>query len=172
MRLIRSTMAPRRASCAWSTELAFWRPQQPNTGFPACPVPLDISVVDQGDDISYSYAGALSLDLFGVERVGVGCASNPYVSGPFNQVRYVDVWKALADGVWTSSMVIAVRLSGTASPSPTYHPRIRVVPYGFAPTSPPAQYVGFTIPTLQANCLNYQQVATITVYDNGVFTLA
>jgi len=139
---------------AWSSACGFWR-----TASSVCPVPLAVSRGATSFDFSIQ-GGWLS----GQISNNATCAgSDSYVTKPSADELLIDVWKALADGLWSSSVVFTVkvastfggthqvlaRASGTSNPSPV------LLSKGGIPVStgcPPDHF------------------GTLTVFDDGTFT--
>ena len=100
-------------------------------------------------------------------------ASGPYLSTIANYPGRVavDVWGAWRDRQWVSSVEIRV-FAGYRYPVSTPQPvTIFANPGTFTPFLPPGQSKAVFIPG-NVTCPTYPQVATVTVFDDGTFTLA
>lgn len=145
---------PKNVGVGWSQACGFWRPSAA-----ICPVRLSI-LSSVANNI---YIGVSGGWWSGV--IGVNCgASNSYVSATSAQVL-IDVWKALADGLWSSSVVFSVYTTvGTVN---------EVIYAATNGASSPAQQDLLTSNMGQNTgaCPSVLK-RTVTVYDDGTFTLA
>ena len=142
------------------------------TGLPQpCPTYLEIK---SGDINNFG----ISVE-FGISPLSVGNPGNPTcaATGPYLRsiANYagrigVDVWGAWHDGRWTSSVLIRV-FSGYRSALPAgFLTTIYANPGSFAPFLPLSQSKAVSIPQ-NVLCGAYAHVATVTVFDDGTFTL-
>lgn len=161
--VFKGAMKPKNASCSWNTSLTFWR-------FAGGVCPGTLTIYTGGIDANYKL-GISGAWITGT--VGDHCAgTDPYLSipgGTFGQVD-IDVWKALADGLWTSSVVFNVKQHYAAAGGGTRAGSIVASPNGVTPS---AQLLFPTINDINpGNVCPTTNVATVTVNDDGTFTLA
>ena len=149
--------------CAWYERAGLPQP---------CPTYLEI----RSNDINNF---AISVE-FGISPPSVGnpgndtCpASGPYLRSIANYPGRVgvDIWGAWHDGRWTSSVVILVFSGYRFGTLPAVPATIYANPGSFTPFLPLGQSKAVTIPE-GVLCGAYPQVATVTVFDDGTFTLA
>jgi hypothetical protein len=121
--------------------------------------------------INLDYISKIAVDFASRGKVGpaVGCGgADTYVTfDPTSpNEAYIDVWKAYADGVWTSSTTVKIyggRIYMPSSPARLYVARIS------SHSLPPG--VSLAASTDTAACGTTLQ-ATVTVNDNGTFSIA
>ena len=83
----------------------------------------------------------------------------------------VDVWRALADGAWSSSAQILVRANLLFPYGPTqddYTLTVQAFPIGSAPL---VQTRSGNIPYTPVNACPISLIETVTVFDDGTFTI-
>jgi len=176
-----SMMNPKNAAVGWSQACTFWRFYEAT-----CPNLMALGfhgVPGSGNAISVAFSGAW---FSGVVQGSVrsNCANtDPYVSssgdagaisGPMAFV-YIDVWKALADGLWSSSTVIDILIKCTYASNVDIHVGLSITIADV--TNPLRQSVSIATPPtgigaapFNAGCAS-ATAATLTVYDDGTFTL-
>ncbi len=164
--LLKGQLRPKNASCSWSTACNFWR-----FGSAVCPSLININNGGSDTNILISVDGGwLS------SKIGDFCSgTDSYVSynslGTAGDGFEIDIWKALADGVWSSSAVFNIYEHyvsgvnvGTTSGAIVVSP--------LSASSPSAQ---FTNPTINnrnpSNFCPTAHVGTLTINDDGTFTL-
>lgn len=154
-------LPPKNADCtAWSLACNFWRKSTD-----VCPVKLDVfGTTFFGAPNVMTMTGDLITGTFGSTCGGSSSYITESVGASFWHF-YIDVWKALADGAWSSSMAIAIQMGNTAVPPSSSITAIRED--GLANPSSATKAVTPTSPTSCAMAT----LATLTVYDDGTFTL-
>ena len=148
--------------CAWYEHAGLPQP---------CPTYLEIKSGDI-NNIGISVEFGISPPSVGNPGNFTCSASGPYLRNIANYAGRigVDVWQAWRDGRWTSSVQIRV-FSGYGSSNPSNIPTtIRANPGSFTPFLPLGQTKDVTIPP-NVRCGAYAHVATVTVFDDGTFTL-
>ena len=159
--LLKSQLKPQNASTTWPDRCRFWR------GFDnlTCPVPL---VLHAGGGLLINLA--ISGDFLGAAPIFESCAgSSPYVdSGSTTNALRFYIWKALADGAWASSAVFTIYglRFGSAKTETLTGWAGRITDTGLDP----ANVVISTFFPTGSGCPSVA-VATLTVYDDGTYTL-
>ena len=162
--LLASQLKPHNAPCSWPDRCLFWRRRASDNLI--CPTPLMVVAGAGGFSITMAIAG----DFLGATPVLGGCAgSSVYIDNGAtgNAIRF-DIWKALADGAWSSSAsftIYAWRFSSAAAGTLT----------GYAGRSTdtgldPANVVFATSFPTGSGCPSVA-VGTLTVYDDSTYTL-
>jgi hypothetical protein len=77
----------------------------------------------------------------------------------------VNIWKALADGVWSSSTTITIAASNPVNVSSS----VRIGPYT---ASNPSTTTVSMLHIPRTSCLVSSSIKTVTIYDDGTFTVS
>ncbi len=145
-----------------------WFYSGPSTpAFYPCPSRLTI---DASDFVIGARNGRMSINFAGRGKVGGNCGgTDAYVSmAGFNDtIMTIDVWRALNDGVWSSSCAILVYLA-TPAPQPAGRVSYTIL-YSLAAASY-THKAGVTA-DVTGGCPSTLQ-ATITVMDDGTLGIA
>jgi hypothetical protein len=128
-----------------------------------CPKPLTISTNNNFDSLALSFAGR--------QKVGGSCGGiDEYVSVLAQHFIEVDVWRAYADLIWSGSVAIAVFASvGQATPTFNVVVDARVNSAQVTGDCPSVSASPVT-PTPRGQSCPTQQVATVTVFDDGSYS--
>lgn len=105
-------------------------------------------------------------------KTGHSCAgTDTYVSTNTTSL-FIDVWKAYADGVWTSSVVIEVYASQPSSCGAAVALSIDIVPFSTSRNAACASLSlnGSSSATVLDQACPTFNVATLTVFDNGTMS--
>lgn len=152
------TMRPTNASCAWSTGCDYWRTSA-----------TDYQIVDLHLTLLHGPIDSASLAITGgwlTGKVGFYCVdTDPYVTVVNAKLLTIDVWQALNDGEWSSSVVFTIharKKAGVGSGN------LQV-----GPDSPgPIQQYKTIYDVLDPPACPTSAGTTVTIYDDGTFTLA
>ena len=164
--VLKSQLKPPNASCAWADRCRFWR----SIYGTVCPLPLRIGVSTSSPTFTRI---AIAGDFLGATPISNICpGSSPYISIIGGSEFNFYIWKALADGAWSSSASFTiygfrdgytgtVTLTGEAGSTNEVSPDPADV---FLTTFFP------TVGVYEDGCPSVA-VATLTVYDDGTYTL-
>jgi hypothetical protein len=166
MAILISQIIPKNAAVGWDQSCDFWRYNGSTRS--VCPLPLIIKgqLYAGGARVTVSASGGWL-----ATQSGGGCAgSDSYVSG--TSALSIDVWKALADGVWSSSVAFSIWCSTVSFPSggsvtveTRCGPGERYASSGEVPTDTQKDVL-----VIRNEACPTSNVATLTVYDDGTFT--
>jgi hypothetical protein len=158
---------PKNAGMGWSQACGFWRGTTS-----VCPVRLRING-DWGSVSGncYYYGRCSQLAVSGgwiTGSVGQNCAGSDAYCTVSGRDIYIDIWQALAAGVWSSSVVFTIYADMANNPLPDVD-KITVSPESIS--SPAAANTATYTPAAIGAACSSTSRATLTVYDNGTFTL-
>ena len=171
-------MNPAGTGVGWTQDATFWNQV-------ICPDRLLIAVCEgtTGTPAVPSIQSSLWSGYIGGSNCG---GSSIYVTAPVTNPSTldIDIWKALADGAWSSSIAISIYAKGrTGFTVPPYSATVYAGPEdganvprctgGFDVTNPVYATLGITVTQLytSGNSCTNSLVGTLTVYDDGTFTL-
>jgi hypothetical protein len=160
MAILIPTMLPSGASVGWSQACGFWRS---TAAASVCPARALIFPDVSGTHLAIS-GGWLS-GTVGASN-GTACATDPYVTIDAGTSVIIDIWKALADALWTSSVSFTVYAHRTGA---AFAGKVVVRPQ-FGISLPAAASFGATFPS-GTNCPT-SALATVTFYDDGTYSIA
>jgi len=161
--LISAMNKPKNASYDWSTACNFWR-----AAASVCPTKLIIE--------GTAYAGFVS-DMPSIEGDFLGGTSiavahctgtNTYIQkiGANTNILHFDIWKALADGQWSSSAAFTIKAARLVIGPGTSTIRIS------AQSTPNPAEISRSVATTVVDACPTETVGTLTVFDDGTFTFA
>jgi len=163
--------APLNADPSWSQTCGFWRS---NTLSQVCPDKLRVYSSGYASSACSSLGRCMRFAVTGgwwSGYIGQFCAgSDPYITyhTEYDDNVNIDCWKALADGVWSSSFTFDVYV-GILNFDPGRTLYVRPA----SATNPGLTTKAMTVPVIAAStCASAgSNVATVTVYDDGTFTV-
>lgn len=158
---------PKNTAVGWSQTCGYWR------NISTCPARMMVyGDYNSSSGSCFNFSRCTQLNVSGgwwSGSIGRNCAgSDPYVSESGRDV-FIDVWKALADGVWSSSVVISIYADMVNNPTSLTDVIHAGPSTGSSPAS--ASISGYVPPGIGVTCSTTLR-ATLTVYDDGTFTLA
>ena len=164
MLFLQSQLKPTNASCAWPDRCRFWR--RFASSQQRCPARLLILTSGVGFPAATL---AIAGGFLGATPIRGGCAgSNPYVGSYISVGIDIDIWGALAAGVWSSSAAFTIYGYRDAPAG-----NITLTGYAGYPVDGPLDpaNVEFTTSFPTGSGCPSVAVATLTVYDDGTYTL-
>lgn len=158
--------APQNSAATWSQVCDFWR--YDGNARAVCPLPFIIKgqLYAMGARVTVSATGGwLS------SQTGGGCSgSDAYVSG--TTALTIDAWKALSDGVWSSSVSFSIWCSTVLfSAGAPVLVETRCGPgWTYAAVGESPSDVQKDVTVIRNESCPSTNAATLTIYDDGTFT--
>ena len=118
---------------------------------------------------------SISLKFLGCGPKNTFCTVCPYTSQQLQHLMYAAVWDAYAAGLWTSSTVIEVYGATSQNVGLTTTQTLFVGPNMSGTVIPATQSISAIVNGQGANsqnCTFHTLLGTVTIYDDGTFTLA